>query len=550
MAKKNSKRKKRRQIALPENLIGGLASAAVVLCSFWQVGLTNLYGDMGSAYYNVALDWFFLLLIPVGIGTFWAVSAMVLSRIELGSVKGARRVVRTAAFGSAAGSLILMAAGFLFSGTIMGRLVGLDEAALAFKGLLPALLTLSVFLALAGGMDGFGCLGMVNLVKLLFCLLLFGTGKLFAAPLLEYGQKVGKLLQNSQYSAAFGALGGAVGLLAASVIAMVAAGILWWNLRPQVAGFERAQEIGTEKRNQILKGVFSRSLPVMLPALLLQFGMIGQSLLFLGAREADELLETAQDWGVYAGKAKVLLTVPLILAVCFAARMLPELKLGYMSRNLKKTREKCMIVLRCTALLMLPCAVGCAVCAKPLIHAFFKTGEMEQAVALLRIGSISVIFLGLAAALMAILMSADLVLPIVVDTFLSVVLQLAALFVMLHFLELGIYAVVYANIILSVALCFTCFFSVQRQMKLRISWLRIFLAPCVGGAAMAAVSALLACLVLANVSSAVNAVISVLAGAVVYFVTVVLIKGATRRELVAFWGGERLVAVAKLMRLM
>lgn len=548
MAKKKSKRRK--QIVLPENLVGILAAIAMVLCCFWQVRLVNLYGDLGSAYYSAALSWFFLLFIPVGMGMSGAVSAMVLSRLERGSVRAAKRVVRTAAFGGAAGGVILMAFGFICTDLFTGKMMGLSEAGLALKGFLPALLPLCVFLALAGGMDGFGSQKSVNLVRLLFCLLLFGTGTVFTAPLLDYGEKVGAFLQNSRYGPAFGALGGALSFLASCAVTMAAAGIIWWNLRPQIAGIERGEETGVEKRGQILKGLFAKALPVMLPSLLIAIGLIGQNLLFFRTAQEDAFDDAVLVWGIFSGKARALLTVPVILAVGFAVRMLPELKLGYLNRNLKKTREKCMITLRCMALLMMPAAICFAVCAQAVTGAFYKTGDMEQAAALLRTGSIAVVFYGLAVALCAILMSADFMMSIVLDTLACTVLHLAALYVMLHFLELGIYAVVYANIILAVALCFAYFYSVQRQMKIRISWIRIFLAPCVGGAVMAGVCALLTFAVLKNAASTVNALVSALAGFAVYFVAVVLLKGATRRELLAFWGGERLVAAAKLLRLM
>lgn len=549
MAKKKNKRR-RKQIELPENLIGTLAAIAVVLCCFWQVGLTNLYGDMGSAYYAAALDWYILLFIPAGAGMFGAVSSMVLSRLERGNVKGARRVVRTAVFGGACAGLFLMLIGFVCADLFLGKMMGLPEATMALKGFLPALLPMSVFLALAGGMDGFGSDGSVNLVRLLFCLLLFGTGTVFTAPLLEYGQKVGAFLQNSRYGPAFGALGGALNLLTAAVVTMVAAGIIWWNLRPAVTGFERTEESGSEGRGQILKGVFAKSLPILLPAFFIMLGMIGQSLLFFGTAQEEARDDAVLLWGIYAGKARALLTVPVILAACFGARMLPELKIGYLSRNLKKTREKCMVTLRCMALLVIPAAICFAVCGQSLTGAFYKTGDMEQAVILLRIGSIAVVFYGLAVALFVILLSADFVMSLLVDTLIGTVIHLAALFVMLHFLGLGIYAVIYANIILAVALCFSYFYSIQRQMKIRISWIRIFLAPCMGGIAMAAVCSILTFGILKNAASTVNALVSVLAGFAVYFVAVVLLKGATRRELTAFWGGEQIVAAARFLRLL
>lgn len=549
MAKRKSRRRKRR-IEVPESLSGFLTAAAVVLCCFVRVRLTNLYDDMGSAYLSVALQLFVLLLVPAGAGMFGAVSDMVLSRMERGSVKGARKVVRTAALGGAACSLLLWLAGTLFSGILTGGMLGMPLAGMALKGFLPALLPLSVMLALAGGMDGFGSTGSVRFVKFLFCLLLFIAGPVFTSPFLEYGQKVGAFLQNEQYGPAFGALGGAVGLVAVSVVAMIAAGAVWWNIRPAIAGLQRTEDFAAEKQGQILKGIFAKSLPALIPALLIVIGMIGETLLFLRTGNEDTINDKALLWGIYAGKSRVILEIPLFLALAYAARMRPELKIGYLSRNLKRTREKSMITLRSMALMTVPLAIYLAVSADAVIGALYKTGEMEQAATLLRIGSIAVVFFGLAAGLAAILMSADMTMPVVLDTLICVAAHLAALYVMLYFLDLDIYAVVYANIILAVGLCFACFFSVQRQMKIRLSWIRILLGPCVGGAVMAAVCALLTFVLLKNVPSLVNALITALIGFAVYFVVVVLLKGATRKELQSFWGGERIVAVAKLLRIL
>lgn len=549
MAKRKSKRRKR-QIGVPENLAGVLAGAAVVLGCFVRVRLTNLYDDMGSAYLSVALQWFILLFVPVGAGMFGAVSDMVLSRVERGSVKGARRVVRTAALGGALCGLILWAAGTVLSGFLTKGAAGLPLAGMALKGFLPALLPLSVALALTGGMDGFGSQGSVRFVKFLFCLLLFIAGPVLTSPFLEYGQKVGAFLQNEQYGPAFGALGGAIGLVAVSVVAMVAAGVGWWNIRPAIVGLQRTEDFSTEKQGQILKGVFAKSLPILLPALLIMIGMIGETLLFLKTAEEEALNEKALLWGIYAGKSRVILEIPVFLAFAYAARMLPELKVGYLSRNLKKTREKSMITLRSMALMMVPLAVYFAVSANAVVDALYQTGEMEQAAALLRIGSIAVVFFGLAAGLAAILKSADLTMPVVLDTLICVAVHLAALYVMLYFLNLDIYAVVYASIILAVGLCFAYFFSVQRQMKIRLSWIRILLGPCVGGAVMAAVCALVSLVVLKNASGIVNALFTGVIGFAVYFVVVLLLKGATRKELLSFWGGERIVAVAKLLRIL
>lgn len=548
-AKKKSKRRKK-HLELPENPVSLLAALATLLCFFWQVRLTNLYGDMGSAFYGVAYDWYFLLFALIGSGMFGAVSAMSVSRLERGNTKGARKVVRTAALGGALCAAVLIFAGYVLSPFLMESVMGMPLSSLAFRGLLPALLPMTVFLALAGGMDGFGSAKGVNLVRLFFCLLLFFAGPVLTAPFLEYGGKVGALLQNAQYGPAYGALGGALVLPAVSLITMAASGVIWWNLRPAVSAIDRLEESVTEPSGQIAKGVVLKSLPVMLPTLIFCAGMIGESVLFLKSAAEEGFEECVLSWGIYAGKARIFLLIPVAAAVLFAARMLPGLRIGYLSRNLKKSRERCMVTLRCMALLVVPAAVCMAVLAAPLTSAFFRTGDTELAASLLRVGSLAAVFYGMAVALAAVLMSLDLTMTIVVNMLVCEVIHLVALGCMLNLLNLGIYAVLYANIILAVSLCFSFFYAVQRHMKIRISWIRVFLAPCVGGVVMALICALFGLVILKNAPGAVNVLVSVAAGFLAYFVTVVLLKGAGRRELLAFWGGEKIVAAAKLFRLM
>lgn len=551
MAEKRNHKKQLRKIDLPDNLTGILAGIATVLCCFRRIGLTNLFGDFGSAYYSVAFDWFFLFFLPVGLGTFHAVSATVISRFERGSVKGAAKLVHSSALVGIFCCLGIWLMGFVLSDFLMGTVMGVPLSGLAFRGFLPSLLPIIVFLTLAGGMDGFGSGKSADLVRIVFCLILFLTGPVFAAPFYEYGQKVGAFLQNDQYSAAYGSLGGALSLLIAALPAMAVAIVAWWKIRPSIRYMAMSEDDGqAEKALQAYKGIFSKSLPVLAPVFLIMIGIIGQNFLFLRISKEESQTNLLQIWGIYSGKVRVIFLLPILLSVAFAMRMFPSLKIGYVNRNLKKSRERCMVTLRCTVLFLVPAAVVMAVLAQPLIGALFSTRDIETAVALVRIGCVSVVFYGLAVALGTVLLSVDMTFSLIVDTALSVIIHLFVLFFMLELLDLGIYAVLYSNIILAFALTLCFLLSVQRHIRIRVSWIRIFLAPCIGGVAMAAVCAIFGLLLLKNTASPINFIVSALAGFLVYFVTVIRIKGATPRELRAFWGGEKIVAAAKLLRLM
>ncbi len=550
MAAKRKQKRTRTKFVIPENLFGTLAAWAAFLACFRRIGLTNRFGDYGNAYYSAALGLFFLLFVFTGLGMGHAVCAMVQARIERGNVKDARRVVTKAAVYGAFISLIFIFAGYVFLKFFTGTLLNIPLTALVLKAFLPALLPLTVFWTLVGGMDGFG--GQApDFIRFLFYILLFATGPMLTAPFTEYGEKVGALLQNGQYGPAYGAMGGAVSFTVTSLIVMAAALIGWWMTQPAIRDMERMDSENTRSpEKKVYVGIFQNSLSCMLPCGLFMLALIAQTAFFFHTKDAEAFAGRLQAWGIFTGKSGVLLGIPIFGAVAFGLRMMPEFQISFFNRNLKKSKEKCMVALRCCALFTVPGAVLALVLPGPLINLFFREGDLTQAVGFLRIGSICMIFGALAVVLAVILISMDLLTGLSVDIVIAAVLHLAALYGMLRFLELGIFAVLYADIIFFFLLCMFFLVSIKRHLKISFSWIRIFLAPVIGGAVMAAVCAFFAYVLFKTTPMAVTAPVSALAGFAFYVVTVLVLKGAAPRELRAFPCGEKILAFARLIRLM
>lgn len=550
MAAKKKLKKNRLKIAIPENLTGALASLAAVLACFRRIGLTNTYGDLGSAFYAAAFCLYFLLFAIAGPGTANAVSSMIRARLERGNVKNARKLLGKAVLLGGAVSIVLSAAGLLGANFLCGKLLHVPLSALAFKAFLTALFPMTVFWTLTGGMDGFGSGRAPEFIRFLFYLVLLFSGPLLTAPLFEYGKKVGALLKNDWYGPAYGAMGAAFSMALASVTAMIAAVIAWFCMQPSIREMERIQDGKqyAEKRGYL--AILRNSLPCLLPFVLLAVGITGQTVIYFGSIKDEFLTEGYLEWGIYMGRSGVLLAAPVLGVFAFALRMLPELKIGFLHRNIKKCRDKCMIALRCCALLIIPAAVLCVILAKPLLGMFFPEGNQTQAAALLRIGSIAIVFAGLSVVLGTILFAMDMLGSLFLDIAAGVAVNLAVLYGMLRFLDLGIYAVMCANIAGFFLLCMIFLFSIKRRLRLSFSWIRVFLAPCMGGAVMAAVCALLEYVLLKNATAGLTSLVSATAGLLVYFITVIALKGATLRELRVFPGGETMIAIAHLARLM
>ena len=92
---------------------------------------------------------------------------------------------------------------------------------------------------------------------------------------------------------------------------------------------------------------------------------------------------------------------------------------------------------------------------------------------------------------------------------------------------------------------------VRQQLKIAVSWLRVFLAPLLAGILMALVCLLCSQVILKiTAASPVRMLVSAVVGLLVYFVSTVVLKGATRRELRCFAVGDVLIELASTMRLL
>lgn len=552
-ARKKGGKKNRRRIELPDNLITGLAVAAACLTCLRQARLAAVYGEWGSGYYSAALCCFLIPAALVLAGLYGSASSMVVNRLERGRGRDARRAVRSVFFVGVLLSALWILILYALSGFLTGNLLRVPLASMTLRVLAPSLFCLMVMTVLAGGLDGFGCQSSASFVKLLFCLVLFISGTLIARPFAEYGQKVGALLQNAQYGPAYGAVGGAVSLAFSSVLGMVCAMILWISRRAVIR--ERMQmsvSSQPEPLTQQMSAVLVTSLPVFLPLAFLGLaGFLQTFLYFRFTGEAGAVPAAAlQEWGSYTGKSRALFLGPALLALLFAGYMQPGMKVSYLQRNPKRLRERCMISLRSMLLLTVPFAVALTVLARPFLEVLFPDSDNALALSMIRLGSLGLVLFGLTAVLGAVMLSMDMMGMFAAGMAVSLAVYAAVLYLLLSLLKMGAQGVVFADIILFLCLCAICYMCVSRQAKMRVNWIRILLAPLVGGLVMAGICALFGLVLLQKAPALLCASVSTVLGFAAYCAVVLLLKGATPRELNAFPGGETLIAVAHALRLL
>ncbi|HOO27782.1 MAG TPA: polysaccharide biosynthesis C-terminal domain-containing protein, partial [Lachnospiraceae bacterium] len=259
--------------------------------------------------------------------------------------------------------------------------------------------------------------------------------------------------------------------------------------------------------------------------------------------------QKAALWGIFSTKYKVLTNVPIALASAVCSSMMPSLTACVEQNELRMARHKVSTATRFTMILAIPCAVGLSVLGKPIISMLF-TGEVDMPAQLLRVGSISVVFYSLSTLSNGVLQGIDKLRIPVRNAAIALVIHLGILYLTLHVFDWMLYGVVFSCIMFAFIMCVLNWLSIKKYLKYRQEVKRTFFIPLVASGIMAFFVWLINFLLSKTASNIVAVLVSIFAGALIYFIILVLLRGVKESEIRSFPGGDLLAGTARLFHLL
>ncbi len=257
------------------------------------------------------------------------------------------------------------------------------------------------------------------------------------------------------------------------------------------------------------------------------------------------------EWnGIYTGKYKTLINVPISIASSLAASCVPALTAAYTNGDQEKVRSQINTAIRFIMVIAFPCAVGMGVLASPILQLLFHDSS-ELAAAMLQLGAVSILFFSLSTLSNGLLQGINRMHEPVKNALIALVLHIGLLIGLMYGFHLNIYAVVYANAFFGLLMCVLNAYSVKKYSGYKQEWKRTFLIPGLSAVVMGAAvwGAYKLTLYLFRVN-ALATVISILIGVCVYAVVLLLLHGMTEEEIRKFPKGYLLVRIAKKMHLL
>lgn len=520
----------------------------------YRIPMINIIGDEGMGYYGTAFNVYNIALLLSSYSLPLAVSKMVSVRLARKQYRNSVRILRAAlVYATVVGALA--AAVIWFGADFFAREVFfMPYAAFALKTLAPTVWIMAYLGVFRGYYQGQGTMVPTALSQVFEQIVNAIVSVAAGSWLFNQAIKVEILRgeSGSGYSNSWGAAGGTIGTGAGAFTALVFLLLLFAAYQRTIRKKVRRDRSGSlESYGTITKILFFTVVPVVVSSAIynvnsvLDNGLLAYNFKSLGMEE-----EFISQWGVYTGKYHLLINVPMAVSNALSSSLIPSVSRAVATGDRRMVKKKVAAAIRFSLLIAIPSAVGLTVLAGPVNNLLFS-GDNDLAVQMTLYGSIAVVFYSVSTVTNAILQGIDRMRLPIVHALTALVLHLAAMEVMALVFHMGIFSMVFANILFAVIMCFLNHRSIRKILGYRQEVKKTILLPAAASAVMGAAAVGVYKLIHLGIqSNAVCTLGAVAAAVAVYGVLLVKLGCLDEDELHQMPGGTRLLQVFRKLRLM
>lgn len=520
----------------------------------YRIPMINIIGDEGMGYYGTAFNVYNIALLLSSYSLPLAVSKMVSVRLARKQYRNSVRILRAAlVYATVVGALA--AAVIWFGADFFAREVFfMPYAAFALKTLAPTVWIMAYLGVFRGYYQGQGTMVPTALSQVFEQIVNAIVSVAAGSWLFNQAIKVEILKgeSGSGYSNSWGAAGGTIGTGAGAFTALVFLLLLFAAYQRTIRKKVRRDRSGSlESYRTITKILFFTVVPVVVSSAIynvnsvLDNGLLAYNFKSLGMEE-----EFISQWGVYTGKYHLLINVPMAVSNALSSSLIPSVSRAVATGDRRMVKKKVAAAIRFSLLIAIPSTVGLTVLAGPVNNLLFS-GDNDLAVQMTLYGSIAVVFYSVSTVTNAILQGIDRMRLPIVHALTALVLHLAAMEVMVLVFHMGIFSMVFANILFAVIMCFLNHRSIRKILGYRQEVKKTILLPAAASAVMGAAAVGVYKLIHLGIqSNAVCTLGAVAAAVAVYGVLLVKLGCLDEDELHQMPGGTRLLQVFRKLRLM
>ena len=539
--------KKKSTFVFQAGILAAAGMLVKVIGLLYRSPLLSIIGIEGNGYYNAAINIYTIILLISSYSIPSAISKVIAQRLAFKEYRNAQRVFVCALLyvlvvGGAASVLTFVGAPFL---------VGKNQNAVVALRVLSPTIFFSGFLGvLRGFFQAHGSMVHTSISQVIEQILNAAVS-ILAAKLLIGFVRDGDATTRAIYGSAGSALGTGAGVLIGLLFMF---GMYRLNSGIIKRRVERDRTWHEESYKDIFKVIFTIVTPFILSTFIYNCTTavnMNVYLYVMDYKKIDAILASNQ-YGIFSGLAVAVVNIPIAIASSMSSAIIPGVSASFVKGTVVQTRKQVTRAIQMTMLIAIPASVGIAVLPRPIMHFIFPQREsLDMASALLEALAVTIVLYSLSTLTNAILQGIGKVNTPVIHAAAALVIQLAALFALLLYTDLGLYALAAANAVYSLVMCILNHFSVRKHLEYRMDVVKLFLKPLFAAVIMGAVVfGVYHGLILLIPVSRVVLLLAIGIGVCVYGAVLLLVGGVSREELQAFPRGYTLVHIAEKLHLL
>lgn len=540
-----------------------------IIGMLYRMPLNDIIGKQGNGYYTSAYNVYNILLILSSYSMPVAISKMISSRLARGEYENCRRILRAGLlYATIAGGIAGCA--LWFGADLFAGLMKTPFSSYALKTLAPTIWIMAYLGVLRGYFQGTGTMVPTAVSQILEQIVNAVVSVVAAGLLFQTGAAMNAARGAQNYSYALGAAGGTIGTGAGAATAFIFFVMLTLSKGREVLGDETASvhtadgpgrvKAKTESYGRLMYVLTITVLPIIVSSAVYNCSNVVDNFLF--GQGMDRLGYTGEEiavfWGAL-GQYQLLFNIPVAVSNALSSSLIPSLTRAVSRGNQEETNQRIAAAVRFSMLIAIPAAVGIGVLAEPVSNLLFAGEDNSLLIRLTMAGALAVVFFSLSTVTNAVLQGLNRLDVPVRHAFLSLAVHIILVEVFLMVFHMGIFSVVFANILFAFMMCLLNGRSIARYAGYRQEYKKTVVLPSVCsllmGAAAWSIYKGLAFLCPALLSGgrlgmAVLVFPSVAVSMAVYGVLLVKLKAVDEKELKEMPMGTRLVRLCRRVRLM
>ena len=529
-------------------LQGGILAAAGILVRIigmlYRMPLTEIIGNRGNGYYGAAYEIYSMVLLISSYSIPLALSKEMSTKIALGQYRNAKKVFQGALMYAVVVGLIGMGVTWAIAPTLG------EESAISLRVLAPTIFFSAILGVFRGYFQGHRTMLPTSFSQILEQLV-NAIGSVAIAYFITRGFYASGDMESVYI---YGASGSALGTSLGVIVALIFMIFLFVMYRPRANKMIKKDVSGEEDSYvEVLKIIIFTLTPVIFSTFIYNISGTVDLYIYKYVNEMIGMNVDAMDefWGIFTGHYKVLIAVPIALASAISSAMIPAITTSLVKGERKDTNRRVNLAFQFTLMLAIPATLGLMCLSGPILQMLFPSSYTDTSSKLFLYGGINIILYCISTISNSVLQAIGQLKVPVRHSMIALVVHIIALVPLLYFGRFHVYAVVASTTVFTITMCLLNGMSLRKYLSYKMDVRKILVIPMLCSCIMAVVTVGFYKLsyLLLKINS-ICTVLSICVAGLIYFMTMLILKGITEEELRKFPKGTILIKIAKKMHLL